>query len=191
MERGSWSLTGCKRIVVRYWPTEGWGSTPHSPPPGSLSQSCSPHGQHHHPSPRTHTHTTGHMTTHWSVTHLPTRSSSLSEARGLCFFQMSMVKRVEQLLKMEVSEDIRAAIITAIISPRKPETHTHTRMDRTHKHHLRTGMILGKYKMAIMSLPLGMSSMTSLGKAMLEHPTSAPHTRTHSSGSTHPTVSET
>lgn len=39
--------------------------------------------------------------------------------------------------------------------------------------------------------PLGMSSMTSLGKAMLEHPTSAPHTRTHSSGSTQPTESET
>lgn len=48
--------------------------------------------------------------------------------------------------------------------------------------------LLGKRSMFS---PLGMSSMTSLGKAMLEQPTSAPHTRTHSSGSTHPTVSET
>lgn len=55
--------------------------------------------------------------------YLPTRSSSFSEACGRCFFQMSMVKRVELLLKMEVSEDIRAAIITAIMSPRKPATH--------------------------------------------------------------------
>lgn len=52
--------------------------------------------------------------------YLPTNSSSLSEACGRCFFQMSMVKMVELLLKMEVSEDIRAAIITAIISPLKP-----------------------------------------------------------------------
>lgn len=55
--------------------------------------------------------------------YLPTSSSSFSEARGRCFFQMSMVKSVELLLKMEVSEDIRAAIMTAIMSPRKPVTH--------------------------------------------------------------------
>lgn len=42
---------------------------------------------------------------------------------------MSMVKSVELLLKMEVSDDIRAAIITAIISPRKPVIHT--QMDRS------------------------------------------------------------
>lgn len=60
------------------------------------------------------------------VTDLPTRRSSLSEALGRCFFQMSMVKSVELLLKMEVSDDIRAAIITAIISPRKPVTQTVT-----------------------------------------------------------------
>lgn len=36
---------------------------------------------------------------------------------------MSMVKSVELLLKMEVSEDIRAAIMTAIMSPRKPGMH--------------------------------------------------------------------
>lgn len=40
---------------------------------------------------------------------------------------MSMVKSVELLLKMDVSEDIRAAIITAIISPRRPaKMHTQT-----------------------------------------------------------------
>lgn len=35
-----------------------------------------------------------------------------------------MVKSVLLLLKMEVSEDRRAAIITAIISPRRPEGRT-------------------------------------------------------------------
>lgn len=34
---------------------------------------------------------------------------------------MSMVKSVLLLLKMEVRDDRRAAIITAIISPRRPE----------------------------------------------------------------------
>lgn len=33
-----------------------------------------------------------------------------------------MVKRVLLLLKMEVSDDIRAAIMTAIINPRRPGT---------------------------------------------------------------------
>lgn len=42
---------------------------------------------------------------------------------------MSMVKSVELLLKMEVSEDIRAAIITAIMSPRKPAEHMHRYSD--------------------------------------------------------------
>lgn len=41
---------------------------------------------------------------------------------------MSMVKSVELLLKMEVSDDIRAAIMTAIISPRKPVIHTHAQI---------------------------------------------------------------
>lgn len=50
----------------------------------------------------------------------PTSSSSRSLARGRSHFQMSMVKSVLLLLKMEVSEDMRAAIITAIISPRRP-----------------------------------------------------------------------
>lgn len=125
---------------------------------------------------------------HTWVPYLPTSSSSLSEARGRCFFQMSMVKSVELLLKMDVSEDIRAAIITAIISPRRPaKMHTQT-LRCTWKHLKSVVWLLGKKN--IFS-PLGMSSMTSLGKAMLEHPTSAPHTRTHSSGSTQPTESET
>lgn len=55
------------------------------------------------------------------ATYLPTSSSSFSEALGRCFFQMSMVKSVELLLKMEVSDDMSAAIITAIMSPRRPE----------------------------------------------------------------------
>lgn len=50
----------------------------------------------------------------------PTSSSSRSPARGRSRFQMSMVKSVLLLLKMEVSDDMRAAIITAIISPRRP-----------------------------------------------------------------------
>lgn len=54
------------------------------------------------------------------ATYLPTRRSSFSEALGRCFFQMSMVKSVELLLKMEVSDDMSAAIITAIMSPRRP-----------------------------------------------------------------------
>lgn len=124
------------------------------------------------------------------VAYLPTSSSSLSEARGRCFFQMSMVKSVELLLKMEVSDDIRAAIITAIISPRKPVIHTHTQAadtSDTFRQNIPEDVFRAVQRCF---LPLGMSSMTSLGKAMLEHPTSAPHTRTHSSGSTHPTESE-
>lgn len=37
--------------------------------------------------------------------------------------------------------------------------------------------------------PLGMTETTSLGYAMLEQPTSVPHTLLHSSGTTHPTSS--
>lgn len=50
----------------------------------------------------------------------PTSSSSRSPARGRSRLQMSMVKSVLLLLKMEVSDDMSAAIITAIISPRRP-----------------------------------------------------------------------
>jgi len=50
---------------------------------------------------------------------------------------MSMVKSVELLLKMEVSEDIRAAIITAIMSPLKPETHTQMFVNKNISKYLR------------------------------------------------------
>lgn len=53
-------------------------------------------------------------------THRPTSSSSRSPARGRSRLQMSMVKSVLLLLKMEVSDDMSAAIITAIIRPRRP-----------------------------------------------------------------------
>lgn len=46
--------------------------------------------------------------------------SSLSDAWRLMRSQMSMVKSVLLLLNIEVREDIRAAIITAIIRPRIP-----------------------------------------------------------------------
>lgn len=46
--------------------------------------------------------------------------SSLSDARGRMWFHKSMVKMVLALLKMEVREDMRAATITAIMSPRSP-----------------------------------------------------------------------
>lgn len=54
------------------------------------------------------------------VTYLPTIISSHSDARDLKVFHRSMVKMVLELLKMEVREDMRAAIITAIIKPRSP-----------------------------------------------------------------------
>lgn len=54
------------------------------------------------------------------VTYLPTIMSSHSDARDLKLFHRSMVKMVLALLKMEVREDMRAAIITAIIKPRSP-----------------------------------------------------------------------
>lgn len=52
--------------------------------------------------------------------YLPTIMSSHSEQRGRNCFQRSMVKMVLALLKMEVKEDISAAIITDIIRPRSP-----------------------------------------------------------------------
>lgn len=54
------------------------------------------------------------------VTYLPTIISSHSDARDRNVFHRSRVKMVLALLKMEVREDIRAAIITAIINPRSP-----------------------------------------------------------------------
>ena len=50
----------------------------------------------------------------------PTTSSSVSEGRVRTSGQMSIVKIVEEELKMEVREDISAAIITASIRPRAP-----------------------------------------------------------------------
>ena len=51
---------------------------------------------------------------------LPTTRSSVSEGLFLTLVQMSKVKIVEEELKIEVREDIRAAIITASIRPRAP-----------------------------------------------------------------------
>ena len=54
------------------------------------------------------------------VPNLPTIMSSRSLACGRRRVQMSMVKRVLLLLKMEASELIRAASITASIRPLRP-----------------------------------------------------------------------
>ena len=51
---------------------------------------------------------------------LPTTRSSVSEGLFLTLVQMSIVKMVDDELKIEVREDIRAAIITASIRPRAP-----------------------------------------------------------------------
>lgn len=47
-------------------------------------------------------------------------SSSMSVALLRNFFQISIVKMVEELLKMDVSEDMSAANITDSIIPRAP-----------------------------------------------------------------------
>lgn len=52
--------------------------------------------------------------------YLPANISSFSVALGLILVQMSMVKRVLALLKMDVSELIRDASITDSIKPRRP-----------------------------------------------------------------------
>ena len=52
--------------------------------------------------------------------HLPTNNISRSVAVFLIFFQMSIVNKVLELLKMEVSEDMRAARSTASITPLEP-----------------------------------------------------------------------
>lgn len=52
--------------------------------------------------------------------YLPTTMSSHSEERGRKWRHRSMVKMVLELLKMDVREDMRAAIITDIIRPRSP-----------------------------------------------------------------------
>ena len=68
------------------------------------------------------------MATSTSTDTLPTMSCStsisLSDFLAQAFFltraQMSTVKIVEEELKIEVKEDIRAAIITASMIPRRP-----------------------------------------------------------------------
>ena len=52
--------------------------------------------------------------------YLPTIISSMSEAFLRIRLQISMVKIVEDELKMEVREDMRAAIMTASMTPRAP-----------------------------------------------------------------------
>ncbi len=52
--------------------------------------------------------------------HLLTRSSSVSLARGLSFGQRSIANSVEELLKMDVSDEMTAASMHAIIRPRRP-----------------------------------------------------------------------
>ena len=54
------------------------------------------------------------------VRYLPTIMSSISLAFFLNCLQISMVKIVELLLKMDVSDDIKADIITASMRPRAP-----------------------------------------------------------------------
>lgn len=51
----------------------------------------------------------------------PTISNSMSVACLRILVQMSMEKMVAEELKMEVREDMRAASITASISPERPE----------------------------------------------------------------------
>ena len=56
------------------------------------------------------------------MTNLPTMSSSMSDGLFLMRVQTSIVNMVELELNIEVSELIRAASITASISPVKPVT---------------------------------------------------------------------
>ena len=52
--------------------------------------------------------------------YFPTMSSSLSDELRLSFLHRSIVKSVAALLNIDVRELMRAAIITAIINPRRP-----------------------------------------------------------------------
>ena len=52
---------------------------------------------------------------------LPTTSNSVSDGFRRIRVQISIVKMVEDELKIDVREDIRAAIMTANISPLAPE----------------------------------------------------------------------
>ena len=57
---------------------------------------------------------------YWNYTNLLTISSSVSLAWGLNLGHRSMENKVAELLKMEVSDEITAANIHAIMSPRRP-----------------------------------------------------------------------
>ena len=61
------------------------------------------------------------MATSMMTKDLPTISSSVSDGLLLNLVQTSKVKMVEEELKIEVREDMRAAIMTASIKPFKPE----------------------------------------------------------------------
>ena len=60
------------------------------------------------------------MTTKTSTKNLPAKSNSFSEALGRIYLYMSMVKIVDEELKIDVKDDIKAANITANIRPRTP-----------------------------------------------------------------------
>ena len=75
-----------------------------------------------------------------------------------------MVKMVDEELKMEVREDMRAANITASIIPRAPERYL-----TIHSQYVRIP-------------PVGMSSVTSFTKAMLVQPLLLLQILMHSSG---------
>ena len=60
------------------------------------------------------------MTTKNTTNTRPTTISSMSLALGLTRFHKSIVNITEQELKTLVSEDIKAAIITATMRPRAP-----------------------------------------------------------------------
>jgi len=72
----------------------------------------------------------------------PTTRSSLSVALGRSRRQMSIVKIVELELKIEVREDINAAIITANIIPDSPGKSCTTE-DRREHYKKTVGFLLG------------------------------------------------
>lgn len=93
--------------------------------------------------------------------------SSRSAACGRMRVQMSMVNRVLLLLKMEAKEDMRAANMTASISPRNPAQRERRRgqsedQRKVLKRNDKTSFFKGM-RHCYESLPLGMTDTTSLG----------------------------
>lgn len=84
---------------------------------------------------------------------------------------MSMVKRALLLLKMDVRDDMRAAIITATIKPRRPGRwckgqmfNTTTKFGKERKKKRKaTCSVKPPQSRQMTHLPLGMSSITNLG----------------------------